>query len=232
MQAAPASRSDQAERLTQDRRRQRAPAGESSTPCWTCRRSKPASSSSKEAPAVSSATVFANVGLACYTTRAQAKNPEAACKSSRVTTDRDRNVLGRRHALAAGPCSTTPPTPSSSHPITAHVTMLHTCIAASHKPPELQVRFEVEDTGIGIAPERRGAQAVHAPSSKPTTPSTRQYGGTGLGLAITKKLAAADGWRSADCHQRARARAVRFWFTARLRRAGPTKAAAATPVDQ
>jgi signal transduction histidine kinase len=51
----------------------------------------------------------------------------------------------------------------------------------------VRLRFEVSDTGIGIAPERlahlRGLQpgrAVHP----------RRYGGTGLGLAISRRLVA------------------------------------------
>lgn len=56
----------------------------------------------------------------------------------------------------------------------------------SLKLRNVQVKFDIEDTGIGI--EKDKIQNIFDPFEQSNASITRKYGGTGLGLAICKKL--------------------------------------------
>jgi signal transduction histidine kinase/CheY-like chemotaxis protein len=80
------------------------------------------------------------------------------------------------------------------------------------------IRFEVEDTGIGIA--QADIEKLFSEFEQVDSSNTRQYGGTGLGLAITRRIAQVMGG-DAGVTSEVGAGST-FWFTARLRKASTT----------
>lgn len=70
---------------------------------------------------------------------------------------------------------------------TAQGTILLRARVVEEKEDALLVRFEVEDSGIGIEPS--SLPNLFEPFQQADESITRQYGGTGLGLAISRNLA-------------------------------------------
>jgi two-component system, sensor histidine kinase len=100
-------------------------------------------------------------------------------------------------------------------------------IAAAHRElggSAVELRLEVIDSGIGIAPDV--SETLFSPFTQADNSTSRKYGGTGLGLAISRQLCSIMGGRigveSTPGH------GSTFWFTVQCQRGAiPTIAAPA-----
>jgi two-component system, sensor histidine kinase and response regulator len=102
--------------------------------------------------------------------------------------------------------------------------VLHARLAAQ-EPRAQVIRFEVADTGPGVAPD--AAERIFQPFSQAGRATTRKYGGTGLGLSISKRLV--ELMHGEIGVESMPGRGATFWLTARFARQRPTAATSALP---
>jgi signal transduction histidine kinase/CheY-like chemotaxis protein/HPt (histidine-containing phosphotransfer) domain-containing protein len=91
-------------------------------------------------------------------------------------------------------------------------------------PKSQSLRFEVTDTGIGIAPD--ALARLFKPFSQADSTTTRRYGGTGLGLVISRRLVELMGGHLGVSSEAGRG--TTFWFTVGLDKDTEERPAAAT----
>ena len=94
--------------------------------------------------------------------------------------------------------------------------------------PGVGIRFEVEDTGIGLGPDE--TSRVFGIYSQIDASTTRRHGGTGLGLAIARMLTQLMGGEIGV--ESEKGKGSKFWFTALFREAVAARAKRRRPGAQ
>jgi CheY-like chemotaxis protein len=90
------------------------------------------------------------------------------------------------------------------------------------------LRFEVNDTGIGMSPAQLGR--IFSAFEQADTSTTRKYGGTGLGLAINRRIAQT---RGGDVGvESVLGRGSRFWLTVRMAKGNTANPDAAQALEK
>jgi CheY-like chemotaxis protein len=93
---------------------------------------------------------------------------------------------------------------------------------------EIQLKFTVRDSGIGIPPDEQGR--LFDTFTQVDESNTRKYGGTGLGLAISKQLVELLGGEIG--FQSETGRGSQFWFTATFGKSARPEVARAKPAPR
>ncbi len=75
---------------------------------------------------------------------------------------------------------------SNAIKFTRNGSIVFTLKLLSHTESIAKLYFSVEDSGVGIAPNK--LKDIFSPFTQESTSTTREYGGTGLGLTITKNI--------------------------------------------
>jgi signal transduction histidine kinase/DNA-binding response OmpR family regulator len=149
--------------------------------------------------------------------RAEAKGLEMAC---RVTAEVPRQLVGDPDRLRQVLLNLI----SNALKFTEHGSVVVSCTQTESTDETVTLRFEVQDTGAGIAPAQQAL--IFEAFCQADSSMSRTHGGTGLGLTICRQLVSLmEGQISV---QSVPGQGSTFWFTARFKRAAAADKPAAT----
>ena len=143
---------------------------------------------------------------------AQALCVQAHAKGLEIVSDSDANVpefisadAGRLRQVLINLCG-------NAIKFTAHGEIVLRAMPLEADAGHTSLRFEVQDTGMGIPPARLGV--LFKPFSQVDASTTRRFGGTGLGLSIVQRLAEMMGGEAGVSSEEQVGST--FWFTGRF----------------